>query len=369
MPLDLHLSGSARSDFGARLRHWRLLRGLSQAELGRRLGYDDSHISRVENTRRWPPAGMAERLDELLDTAGELSRLWPGVERERRRLARYGRPPGTTPGADTLEQLLLAYRTAARAVGGHALVEVLEHHARLAARQQRTAPSAERARLGSLAARYAELAGWARFDRLEYGRALAWYDCGREWAAAAGDRPAVALLLARQSAVHWACGHSAAAIGAARASFDQAVRTDRPAAQARAALARARGHALAADGRETGRALDQAALLTAAEPTPEARTLLLLAHGTCHRDLAVRTGRRAHARLAGTGLDEALARLPLEQQHYRALVTARLAGAHVWAGRPEAAATALARVPAAEGRVALERRQSERWLAGYRSRA
>lgn len=367
MSLDLHASATARSDFGARLRHWRLLRGLSQAELGRRLGYDDSHISRVENTRRWPPAGMAERLDELLDTAGELAGLWPRVECERRRLARYGRPVTATPGADTLEQLLIAYRTAAHAVGGQALIEVLEHHTRLAARQQRSAPSADRARLGSLAARYAELAGWARFDRLEYGRALAWYDCGREWAVAAGDPAVAALLLARQSAVHWACGHSAAAISAARASFVQAVRADRPAAQARAALARARGHALAADRPETEQALAEAAELTAAEPTAEGHTVLLLVHGTSHRDLAVRTGRRAHARIAVTNLEEALARLPLEQQHYRALVTARLAGAQVWAGRPEAAATMLARVPSAEGRLALERRQSERWLARHQA--
>ncbi|MBB4950848.1 transcriptional regulator with XRE-family HTH domain [Kitasatospora gansuensis] len=365
MSLDLPPTLSARSDFGARLRHWRLLRGLSQAELGRRLGYDDSHISRVENTRRWPPAGMAERLDELLGTAGELAGLWPQVERERRRLARYGRPGTAAPGPDALEQLLTAYRTAAHAVGGQALVDVLEQHARLAARQQRTAPSAERARFGSLAARYAELAGWARFDRLEYGRALAWYDCGREWAAVAGDPAGVSLLLARQSAVHWACGHSAAAIGAAGASYEQALRAGRPAAQARALLARARGHALAADRRETERALEEAARLTEAEPTAEARTRLLLVHGTCHRDLAVRTGRRAHARVATAGLDEALIRLPLEQQHYRALVTARLAGAHVWAGRPEAAGTVLARVPAAEGRVALERRQSERWLSRH----
>ncbi|MFJ9520220.1 helix-turn-helix domain-containing protein [Kitasatospora sp. NPDC101801] len=365
MSLDLHQAGSARSDFGARLRHWRLLRGLSQAELGRRLGYDDSHISRVENTRRWPPAGMAERLDELLDTAGELAGIWPQVERERRRLARYGRPAGATPGPDTLEQLLTAYRAAAHAVGGHALVDVLEQHARLAARQQRTAPSAERARLGSLAARYAELAGWARFDRLEYGRALAWYDCGREWAALAGDPAGVALLLARQSAVHWACGDSAAALGTADASYRQAVLAGRPAPQARALLARARGHALAGDRREAECVLEEAARLTGSDPTAEAGTRLLLVHGTCHRDLAVRTGHRAHARLAAVGLAEALDRLPPEQQHYRALVTARLAGAHVWAGRPEAAGTVLARVPTGAGRVALERRQSERWLSRH----
>ncbi|MFI5526953.1 helix-turn-helix domain-containing protein [Kitasatospora sp. NPDC051853] len=365
MSVELHQPVSARSDFGARLRHWRLLRGLSQAELGRRLGYDDSHISRVENTRRWPPAGMAERIDELLDTEGELAELWPQVERERRRLSQHSRSLAAGPGPDTLAQLLTTYRSAARAVGGHALVDVLEHHTRLAARQQRTAPAAERARLGALAARYAELAGWARFDRLEYGRALAWYDCGQEWALAADDLAVAALLSARQSAVHWASGHAAAALGAARTAAAHAARSGRAVAEARAALAQARGHALTGDRAATEAALERAADRTSAAPSAEAGTLLLLTHGTCHRDLAVRTGRRTHARIAVDALGQGLTRLPPEQQHYRSLVTARLAGALAWAGDPETAATTLARVPAALGRVAEERRQSERWLSRH----
>ncbi|GAA0672994.1 hypothetical protein GCM10010193_27030 [Kitasatospora atroaurantiaca] len=373
MSLSLHVSGSARSRFGSRLRHWRRLRGLSQAELGRRLGYDDSHISRVENTRRWPPAGMAERIDELLGTDGELAELWPQVEQERQRLAQRGRALATPAPVDGMEQLLDAYRAAGQAMGGRALVDVLEHHIRLIARQQRGAQPAARARLSSLAARYAELAGWARFDDAEYGRALVWYEHGREFAASAGDSGTTCLLLARQSAVHWSCGHSAAAIASAAAAYETA--RGRPALQARAAIARARGLALAGDRSGTQRALEEAAALTEAAARSraaqrwagEADAVLSVAHGTCHRDLAVRTGRRAHARAAVTGLLDALAQLPVEKDHFRALVTARLAGAYAWAGEPEAAAATLGRVAESTGgRVAQERRQAEAWLARHR---
>ncbi|MGK4579484.1 helix-turn-helix domain-containing protein [Kitasatospora sp. HPMI-4] len=105
-----HPAASAHARFGDRLRHWRRLRGLSQAELGRRLGYHDSHISRVETTRRWPPAGMAERTDRLLDTGGELSILWPAVEYERR-AQRRRRSAGRIP-PQALAELLGTARLA-----------------------------------------------------------------------------------------------------------------------------------------------------------------------------------------------------------------------------------------------------------------
>ncbi|GAA2269167.1 MULTISPECIES: helix-turn-helix domain-containing protein [Kitasatospora] len=103
-------AASAHARFGDRLRHWRRLRGLSQAELGRRLGYHDSHISRVETTRRWPPAGMAERTDQVLETGGELSVLWPAVEHERRAQRRRRSTDRVPP--QPLEQLLDAARLA-----------------------------------------------------------------------------------------------------------------------------------------------------------------------------------------------------------------------------------------------------------------
>jgi transcriptional regulator with XRE-family HTH domain len=69
--------------FGRRLRHWRLAAGLTQAELGRRLAYDHSFISRVERSSRWPTHELAVRCDELLGAGGELVAQWRRAARER----------------------------------------------------------------------------------------------------------------------------------------------------------------------------------------------------------------------------------------------------------------------------------------------
>jgi transcriptional regulator with XRE-family HTH domain len=71
------------ADFGLRLRKWRLAAGLTQAELGRRLAYDHSFISRVERGSRWPTREFALRSDELLGAGGELVAQWRRAARER----------------------------------------------------------------------------------------------------------------------------------------------------------------------------------------------------------------------------------------------------------------------------------------------
>lgn len=81
-------SSSLRAYFGWRLRHWRQTNGLTQLELGELLGYDHSHLSKVENGDRWPPPDLPAHADRLLDTGGELAMLWPHVERERQQLVR-----------------------------------------------------------------------------------------------------------------------------------------------------------------------------------------------------------------------------------------------------------------------------------------
>jgi len=87
--------------FGDELRHWRLAAGLSQEQLGERIGYSAAQVGAVEKARRMPSEDLARRCDETLDTAGALVRLlgrlktflknqaypawfrgWPNVERE-----------------------------------------------------------------------------------------------------------------------------------------------------------------------------------------------------------------------------------------------------------------------------------------------
>ncbi|MER7757981.1 helix-turn-helix transcriptional regulator [Kitasatospora sp. NPDC097643] len=378
---------SARLRFGHRLRHWRESRGLSQAELGRLLGYHNSLISRVENARRWPPPGLPARADELLLTGGELAALWQPVQQERERLGELAvpaRPSPPGPGAvhpdavtlQVLGQLLTVYRAAAARIGGEELTAVLEHHARTLADRQYGAPRESAAAVRSLAARYAELAGWAHFEGDRRTRALTWYAAGLEWARAAGDHATVTALLARQSTLHWWAGDPTAALAlaeAASAAADTFVHP-RPGLRSWAAVTRAHAHALAGAVSETLRALADAerlaqAALATGEPTPwltRAELVLGVAHGTCHRELALRTGRTAHAHAAVAHLGAALARVdPAVHPRDHALVAGRLAGAYARAGRAEAAAAVLSRLPpGATGRIAHEERRARAWLAG-----
>ncbi|MEV7021326.1 helix-turn-helix transcriptional regulator, partial [Kitasatospora sp. NPDC093558] len=359
---------SARLRFGHRLRYWREVHGLSQAELGRRLGYDDSLISRIENARRWPPPGLAARADDLLGTGGELGELWQPVRQEREHLGALGPlgPDGTAgtirPDAaalDVLSGLLTVYRAAVAHIGGDDLTAVLQHHTRVLAGWR---PDA---RVLSLAARYAELAGWTHFDGDRPARALAWYGRGLAWARAAEDRAAVADLLARQSSVHWWRGDPTTALALAGAARSAALLLPgRPGVQAWAALAQAHAHACAGAAADALRALATAELLTetaldSGEPSPwlaRAHLVLTVAHGTCHRDLAASLDRPAHARSAVAHLSTALTQLPPSTHpHDHALVTARLAAAHAHAGRPEAATALLTHLPPTPtGRIAQE---------------
>lgn len=82
-PRELTPWKSARHFFGAQLRHWRMVRGLSQVALGERTHDSGALIGKVEKGERCAGLALARRLDEALDTGGALERLWPQLERER----------------------------------------------------------------------------------------------------------------------------------------------------------------------------------------------------------------------------------------------------------------------------------------------
>lgn len=69
---------SAEQQFGAELRHWRVLRGLSQPVLGRRTHHSTSLISKIEHGQRRPTVEFARAMDAALETGGALESLCPG---------------------------------------------------------------------------------------------------------------------------------------------------------------------------------------------------------------------------------------------------------------------------------------------------
>lgn len=81
-PRELTAAESACAMFGAELRHWRNLRGLSQSQLGELTHDSGAQIGKVEKAQRWPNAELARRMDAALQTGGVLEAMWPAVNRE-----------------------------------------------------------------------------------------------------------------------------------------------------------------------------------------------------------------------------------------------------------------------------------------------
>ncbi|MGH3933346.1 MAG: helix-turn-helix domain-containing protein, partial [Pseudonocardiaceae bacterium] len=82
-PRELTPQESTLHFFGAELRHWRTVRELSQAKLGRRTHDSGALISKIEKAERYPSLAFARRMDQALATGGALERLWPQVSHER----------------------------------------------------------------------------------------------------------------------------------------------------------------------------------------------------------------------------------------------------------------------------------------------
>jgi DNA-binding XRE family transcriptional regulator len=58
--------------FGAELRRWRTTAGLSQEQLGQRVGYSGAQVGKVETGERAPSQDFAQRCDQALPDAGGL---------------------------------------------------------------------------------------------------------------------------------------------------------------------------------------------------------------------------------------------------------------------------------------------------------
>jgi DNA-binding XRE family transcriptional regulator len=405
MPRRLEPSGSLRAYFGWRLRHWRRSRNMTQDALGQRIGYDNSQISKVESGDRWPPEDLAHRSDEVLSTGGELGGLWPLVNVERERgtgempadapeggLVSGGRlAPGEAGGAafgadgaaaacvrgearlddaaiEGMAGLLGAYRRAGDHVHAATLVPPVEWHldGLLRALTEQSAPPA---RLLPLAAEWAELAGWLRFDLGAHHQALAWYDRGHQWATAARDPDLASRLLARKATAAWEDRDPVAAVGYAQAARETP--GIGPGSRTWAALAEARAQALAGDRYACEKLLDTTAEEVAQAGLapgpawwwlrgPAGERVPQLARATCLRELAAR-GVPALGRQAAAEFAAALAAIGGGSPRDEALFSARLAGAYVHAADPERAADAAVR--ATEASVITRSHRATRELA------
>ncbi|GAA0389071.1 helix-turn-helix transcriptional regulator [Streptomyces luteireticuli] len=90
MPKSPNSSGSRSSQYGTEVREWRLLRGLSQRELGAGARYGQSYVAMIESGDRIGSPEFATHCDEVFGTPGTFLRLW-------KRASRRGHPEWFLP--------------------------------------------------------------------------------------------------------------------------------------------------------------------------------------------------------------------------------------------------------------------------------
>jgi transcriptional regulator with XRE-family HTH domain len=73
---ELTPDASPQAAYGARLRRLREERGWSQVELGAQVEYSGTHISQVENGRKFPTLRFSRRVDTVLGTGDAFEREW-----------------------------------------------------------------------------------------------------------------------------------------------------------------------------------------------------------------------------------------------------------------------------------------------------
>lgn len=96
-------AGASWAEFGRRLRSLRRAAGLTQLQLGLRVGYHHSAVSKLEAGLREPPVGLVRRLDTVLQTGGELAAIVAAPREVPRRPGRSPADPALfapLPGAD-----------------------------------------------------------------------------------------------------------------------------------------------------------------------------------------------------------------------------------------------------------------------------
>jgi transcriptional regulator with XRE-family HTH domain len=117
--------------FGAELRRARAEAGLSQDQVGQKIGYSAAQVGKIETGERAPSEGLAQRCDEVLGTNGllvrvyELARRWDGgypswfagwMDRERTATSLCWWEPLLIPGlvqtADYAKALFVAWQSA-----------------------------------------------------------------------------------------------------------------------------------------------------------------------------------------------------------------------------------------------------------------
>ncbi|MGW6054433.1 helix-turn-helix domain-containing protein [Streptomyces sp. NPDC055189] len=280
-PLDLWshpqlIAALADQDWGAVLRTYRKLTGLSQTKVGERVGLAQSDVSDIERGRRQVTsselqqrivAGLGAPPGRQGDTArlapsGAPSLALPGPGPDEDLLARVASAVNSRtrvdgPTLDWLDRLLAEHRRAEDVIGSRPLVDVMRQQLRSVVDLYSSARGPLAKRVVRLASEHAQFLAWMAQDQDQTAAALAWYDRSHEWALEAGDSNMAATTLNMKAHQAWSKGHATRCVRLAEASRWSSPGTSLG-VQGMATQMAARGHALNGEADEAHRLLDEA---------------------------------------------------------------------------------------------------------------
>ncbi|MFB4193141.1 helix-turn-helix domain-containing protein [Streptomyces carpaticus] len=268
------LEAAARAgDWGAVLRTYRALTGLSQTRIGARTGLAQSDVSAIERGRRAvTSAEVQQRIAAGLGMPDGTSA--PARSSPVAALALTGTAPdpdllervtGTvrdgkrvdTETLEWLERLLAEHRRAEDTIGSRPLMSVMSQQLSTVVSLHAAARGPLARRVVRLAAEHAQFMAWMTHDQGHSAAALAWYDRAHEWALEAGDADMAATTLSMKAHMAWSKEQPGRCVRLAEAARRSAPGAS-PGVQGMAAQMAARGHALGGDRSAAHRLLDEA---------------------------------------------------------------------------------------------------------------
>jgi transcriptional regulator with XRE-family HTH domain len=270
------IAAVAAGDWGAVLRTYRKLTGLSQTKIGERVGLVQPDVSEIERGRRKvTSAEVRQRIAAGLGIPADLIRagsmapaqavaglVLPGPGPDEDLLTRVTTVVGNghkvdAPTLDWLDRLLAEHRRAEDEIGSRPLVGIMRQQLGTVVDLYASARGPLADRVVRLASEHAQFLAWMAQDQGQTAAALAWYDRSHEWALEAGDANMAATTLSMKAHMAWSGGRGDRAVRLADAARWSAPGTSLG-IQGMAAQMAARGHALNGDGDDAERLLDEA---------------------------------------------------------------------------------------------------------------
>ncbi len=268
------VSTVAAGDWGAVFRTYRQLTGMSQTQLGERVGLVQPEVSNIERGRRHVTSvEVRQRIVEGLRVPAHLlgtdrpgadspvpALAGPGPDEDL--LARVtsvvdGEHPVDAATLDWLDRLLAEHRRAEDEIGSRPLAALMRQQLRTVVDLYGSARGPLAGRVVRLASEHAQFLAWMAQDQGKTAAALAWYDRSHEWALEAGDANMAATTLSMKAHMAWSGGRGDRCVRLAEAARWSAPGTSLG-VQGMAAQMAARGHALSGDADDAERLLDEA---------------------------------------------------------------------------------------------------------------